>query len=446
MARIFVVDDDPLMRELLLRRLRGIGEVETFSSAEAALLALDRGLPDLLVTDLKLPGMDGASLAAEMRRKGVPAVLLSGSKEDLEAAAARCQAFARFTKPVRSMERLEETVRALLDRTEAVERRASLAIGDDFAMELAHELRTPLTALRLALEGLWEGSADPDTGRRLLGIARKNVDRLVQLVERELGILQVALGGPFVARRLVDLSALAASVLGEGKERGPAWSFTDPEWIRTILSQWTSRIEPAESIRWGIEREPEGWRLVVNLAGGNGSSREASGLPRVDSPAAANGPGGIGRFARAALDEIVRALDGRWWGEGNGVGSSFHLLLPIWPPYDRRRDLVHPMRQVRRAGGLAGQPVTFLALTVDAPDDPLLVLPRCRQALAEGEAILRSRRPGDFYLLLVDRRREEAEALRETLVESLRSSGWRGELRLLHHILPEEPLPVAGAL
>jgi two-component system C4-dicarboxylate transport response regulator DctD len=90
-ATIAVIDDDDAARPSIgqMLRLRGFG-VELFSSAEAALAW--PGLPDVdaVVTDVKMPGMDGEELLGEIvRRNMLPPVIMITGHGDV-AMAVRC--------------------------------------------------------------------------------------------------------------------------------------------------------------------------------------------------------------------------------------------------------------------------------------------------------------------------------------------------------------------
>jgi CheY-like chemotaxis protein len=77
-ARILVVDDEPTLRRLLARQFEALGAtVFQADKAEEALAATGRQSIDVLITDVGLPGLDGASLAG--RLDPVPALLISGS-------------------------------------------------------------------------------------------------------------------------------------------------------------------------------------------------------------------------------------------------------------------------------------------------------------------------------------------------------------------------------
>jgi PAS domain S-box-containing protein len=85
-ARVLVVDDDPMVREMLAHELQDLGYHTTQASDGLAALAyLDRGeTVDLLVTDLSMPGMNGALLTyeARQRRASLPVLLLTGYADE----------------------------------------------------------------------------------------------------------------------------------------------------------------------------------------------------------------------------------------------------------------------------------------------------------------------------------------------------------------------------
>jgi two-component system, OmpR family, response regulator MprA len=78
---ILVVDDDRAVREALRRTLTlGGYEVQLAESGEQALESLMRSLPEVVVLDIGLPGMDGLELCRRLRRLGnrVPILILTG--------------------------------------------------------------------------------------------------------------------------------------------------------------------------------------------------------------------------------------------------------------------------------------------------------------------------------------------------------------------------------
>lgn len=66
--RVFVVEDDTDIQSVLVEALAGEGyDASGYDSAGAALAAIARRPPDLLITDLAMPGMRGEELVARVR-------------------------------------------------------------------------------------------------------------------------------------------------------------------------------------------------------------------------------------------------------------------------------------------------------------------------------------------------------------------------------------------
>lgn len=83
-GRIFLVDDDDAVRQLLADTLEAYGHsVRSFASGAEALAALD-GSVDLLIADFTMPGMDGSEVAAKARHAfdDLPIVFISGHAEE----------------------------------------------------------------------------------------------------------------------------------------------------------------------------------------------------------------------------------------------------------------------------------------------------------------------------------------------------------------------------
>ena len=81
-ARVLVADDNADMREYLARLLRTAGyHVSMVTDGQAALAAVRVGLPDLVISDVMMPRLDGlglvAAVRADPRTAGVPVLLLS---------------------------------------------------------------------------------------------------------------------------------------------------------------------------------------------------------------------------------------------------------------------------------------------------------------------------------------------------------------------------------
>ncbi len=106
MRRVLVIDDDKNIRDLLRIHLASAGyEVEAAEDCVAAGQALLRRAPDLIISDVHMPHMDGfefiAALSAEEAYRGIPVIFLTSEEEGQERAKGlNVMGFVR--KPVRA--------------------------------------------------------------------------------------------------------------------------------------------------------------------------------------------------------------------------------------------------------------------------------------------------------------------------------------------------------
>ena len=212
-GRVLIVDDDPALLLALPHALRlyldGV-TVETADSAAAALDLIGARDYDAIVTDIKMPGMDGLALLAEIRtqRPGTPTLIITGHGEnDLVVGALRGGACDFIQKPIdrdylvaalhRAMETCEASRRAR-ERQLALERH--LGELEAIVEERAHRLRGRKTVSESPLTWM-EGS----TGQMLRVIHQiKQVasSPLTVLIEGETGT-----GKELAARAIHQLSA-----------------------------------------------------------------------------------------------------------------------------------------------------------------------------------------------------------------------------------------------
>lgn len=119
---ILVVEDDPDIRELLSFTISRAGfDLAAAETAEEALRMLDSGLPELMVIDWMLPGMDGIDLAKYLRSdsltSALPIIMLTARGEEID----KLKSFEAgvddyVTKPF-SPKELTARIKALLRRT-----------------------------------------------------------------------------------------------------------------------------------------------------------------------------------------------------------------------------------------------------------------------------------------------------------------------------------------
>ena len=120
MTRVLVVDDEPMVREVLQRYLEREGyEVAVAEDGEAALTSFIENRPDLVVLDLMLPRIDGLEVFRRMRADApTPVIMLTARGEETDRVVGlELGADDYVTKPFSPREVIAR-VRAVLRRTE----------------------------------------------------------------------------------------------------------------------------------------------------------------------------------------------------------------------------------------------------------------------------------------------------------------------------------------
>ena len=116
-GRILIVDDDASLLRLLSLRLQKEGyAVAEASGGEEALGLLEAALPDLVITDMRMGGMDGAALFEAVHRlhPSLPVIILTAHGTIPDAVdATRRGVFGDLTKPFEARARMTEVERAL---------------------------------------------------------------------------------------------------------------------------------------------------------------------------------------------------------------------------------------------------------------------------------------------------------------------------------------------
>ncbi len=150
MAKILVVDDDPHIRSVLCFALArdGFATVEAADGA-AALAAVAREAPDLILLDVMMPELDGTEVCRRLRRDSdVPVIFLSSRDEEVDRILGlELGGDDYVTKPFSPRE-VVARVRAVLRRRQAAPEAPAAAILRRGALELRPD----------RLEVLWRGT------------------------------------------------------------------------------------------------------------------------------------------------------------------------------------------------------------------------------------------------------------------------------------------------
>ncbi|MET0283669.1 MAG: ATP-binding protein [Polyangiales bacterium] len=229
-SRILLVDDNADLRTYVAGLLgQAFTHVETASNGQEALTRIAEHAPDLVLSDVMMPVMDGFALVRALRAdeklRSIPIILLSaraGDESTSEGLASGADDY--LVKPFTARE-LMARVRVLLEmsrvraqvwseRGQVEVLRRSLAVRDEFISVSSHELRTPLTALRIQIESLlrWsqKGTLEPGDTRVAdkLALSLRQVGRLTTLVQSLLDASRASLGALPLNVTELDLAEL----------------------------------------------------------------------------------------------------------------------------------------------------------------------------------------------------------------------------------------------
>ncbi|HYV07873.1 MAG TPA: response regulator [Blastocatellia bacterium] len=224
-VRVLIVDDDaallialPETLELKMPTLA----VDTADSAAAALARVQETDYDAIVSDIKMPGMDGLALLEEIRalRPHTPTLLITGHGDhDLAIRALRGGAYDFIQKPIdrdyfvaalsRAIQ-LRQMGRRIDEQQQALERHAhelegiveerthelreANRIKDEFLATLSHELRTPLNSMFGWIHLLREGGLDNETAARAIRTIERNTKSLAEIISDLLEVSRIITG------------------------------------------------------------------------------------------------------------------------------------------------------------------------------------------------------------------------------------------------------------
>ena len=139
---LLIVDDEPNLLRAVAACLRGEGyEVDTARSGEEALVQIAQRLPDLIVSDIRMPRMDGYALARQLRNNPrthlIPIVFLTAKDESSDRIAGiRSGVDAYLTKPFEPDE-LVAVIGNILTRVERTHAEIARLIGSKLRDQIA---------------------------------------------------------------------------------------------------------------------------------------------------------------------------------------------------------------------------------------------------------------------------------------------------------------------
>jgi DNA-binding response OmpR family regulator len=160
---ILVVEDEPSIAEVVSLYLRRAGyQVQVLADGSAALASMERQMPDLLILDIMLPGLDGLELTRWLRdRSDVPIIMLTARRAETDRIAGLEMGADDYVVKPFSPQELVSRVRAVLRRTRpsgAAKVEAPLVFGNmriDPVTRLVHQGEREITLTAKEFDLLW---------------------------------------------------------------------------------------------------------------------------------------------------------------------------------------------------------------------------------------------------------------------------------------------------
>ncbi len=227
-GHLLLADDNADMREYVRRLLEGSYTVEAVENGIRALEAARARPPDLVLSDVMMPGLDGfgllRALKADARTASVPVILLSArAGEEAKVEGLEAGADDYLVKPFGARElvaRVEGAVKAARARRKIEALAEELHQRADFEQQLigivSHDLRTPVSAILLGVVALLRGEELSVRQTKSAVRIQSSAERASRMIRDLLDFTQARLGGGIrIERRATDLHELTRGVLEE---------------------------------------------------------------------------------------------------------------------------------------------------------------------------------------------------------------------------------------
>jgi PAS domain S-box-containing protein len=232
-ARVLLVDDNADMRDYLTRILSEHVQVEAVADGASALAAVNERVPDLVLTDVMMPGLDGfellKALRANPRTTEVPIILLSaraGEESVVEGLEAGADDY--LIKPFSAQElvsrvnghlQMAQLRLAALYQERTINRRK-----DELLSTVSHELNTPLVAILGWTRLLRANPSNQSMLMKSLETIERNATLQAKLIQDLLDITRISAGKlrlslePVELESVIEVAIASVSHLAQAKK------------------------------------------------------------------------------------------------------------------------------------------------------------------------------------------------------------------------------------
>ena len=481
--RILVVDDEKEIRDFLKKALSRVGgfHVDLAETGEEALKKIEKETFDLVLTDLKMPRIDGLQLITEIARSKPETltVLMTGHGTIDSAVEAMKQGASDYlTKPLDLDETIIRIRKVLEDRQRFIklkefadqleranqELRRIDAIKSEFVSVASHELRTPLAAIKNAVQLILKGKTGEinKNQEKFLSMAERNINRLTNILNDLLNLSRIESGKielkfkNLALKEVIELTASSLRPQADTKsiqievdvfEPLPG-VYGDPEKIEQILTNLIGN---------SMKFTPDGGKILITAKpfshdrkGGYGDRVAISvkdtgiGIPPEHLEAifekfhqvegslhrSVSGTG----LGLAITKGLVEAHQGKIWVESEvGNGSTFTFTLPLSEGERREPHFRFILDKEFQRAQENDAPLTLFLIQVmnerDEIKEPLLdqLEEKVKQCLCRKADILLRREKEKILVALCEANLKGTQVIRQRIEEEIQKHPMEGQ-------------------
>ncbi len=396
--RILIVDDEIPILEMVSQYIHLLGyEASSAKSGQEALSLLKQEPFTILLTDIKMPDMDGLELMKTVKEEfpdlhiiamtghgtsyTFTDVVAAGATDYLNKPFSLDELRAKLKRVVQERKLISDLTQKSIELEKLNEELKRLnQLKSVFISSVSHEIRTPLTVIKefisLMLEG--HGGSLTEEQKEYLGIAHKNILRLTSLIDTLLDFSRIESGKglqlKFESARLLDVVEEVLLTLSPSLEekRIALENHLDPEIPPVLIDRNRMAEVFINLINNGIKFTPPGGKITIDTRGltetrdylkvvvkDTGMGIAPEDLPRIfdrfyQAQKAQTGISMGTGLGLAITKEIIEKHKGSIHAESRlGSGSSFIFTIPLLGVRTIFQLLIQPMLEDAERDGLS---------------------------------------------------------------------------------------------
>jgi two-component system sensor histidine kinase/response regulator len=353
-GRILVVDDQPANLRAVSALLTRHGyEVATAGHGDEALAVATHSVPDLLLLDMMMPGMDGFQLLAQLRQRPewqrLPAIFLTAAQDrELLLRAFDAGAVDYVTKPFMPEELLARVnahigLKLTRDRLERV-----AGERQELVNLVAHDLKNPLSSVLFASDVLRNNACKPERVPRYLEMIHESAGDAIGYIRRYLELQAAHTGarpqvgqvslfeviGWLVERYELQLESRGMRLQVSG-ERNDARVAIDGMVLRQVAENLISnamKYAPGSVVDLSVRAGSPGYRQlrVEDRGPGIAPARQRELFKPFTRLSDGDGDGLSSGLGLSLARQIISGVGGQlWYEDREGGGARFVVELPV---------------------------------------------------------------------------------------------------------------------